>query len=260
MWLPTPGPSPPPDPVVSLAGPTTGAESRWRQELKVSKRLYEWYFGGASPLDQRLGLEETCRQRRPRSSQGAMEDAAACALPRCCGRLRGCCSAGGGDDTEVRLEATRVLDRPSGKPSRWSVAYAAKRWSGNSIGGIGSPATDTFTDLATSRSYLLAARPTSSNLQQWTGFVLSARCIGLRKTALVRELDARGSAGERCHMDVHRRLPGVRDHRPPRPQRLLHTRRLTDQHPPHLRHHGLQHRATLVSLLAHVGTAAKGEA
>ena len=50
-----------------------------------------------------------------------------------------------------------------GKTSRWSVAYATKRWSGNSIGGIGSPAIDTFTDLATSRSYLLAARPTSSN-------------------------------------------------------------------------------------------------
>jgi hypothetical protein len=62
-----------------------------------------------------------------------------------------------------------------GKSSRWSVAYATKHWTGNSIGGIGSPAIDTFTDLATSRSYLLAARPTKSNLQQWTRFVASAR-------------------------------------------------------------------------------------
>lgn len=62
-----------------------------------------------------------------------------------------------------------------GKSSRWSAHFATDDWSSNSIGGIGSAAIDTFSDLLTGRSYLLAAQPTTADLGQWTQFVISAR-------------------------------------------------------------------------------------
>jgi hypothetical protein len=60
-----------------------------------------------------------------------------------------------------------------GKSSRWHSSFATLGWTSTSIGGIGSPEIDTFTDLKTNRSYLLAARP-SKSLGRWTAFVVSA--------------------------------------------------------------------------------------
>ena len=62
-----------------------------------------------------------------------------------------------------------------GNSSRWASHLAIANWSSDSIGGIGAPAIDTFSDLLTGRSYLLGARPTGSSLDQWTKFVVSAR-------------------------------------------------------------------------------------
>ena len=62
-----------------------------------------------------------------------------------------------------------------GRHSRWAATFATEDWSSDLIGGIGAPGIDTFSDLKTGRSYLLAARRTDKGLQQWTDFVVSAR-------------------------------------------------------------------------------------
>jgi hypothetical protein len=62
-----------------------------------------------------------------------------------------------------------------GATSRWSATFATQRWLGGSIPGIGDPQLDTFTNIKTARTYLLAARTTGSSLEQWTKFVVAAR-------------------------------------------------------------------------------------
>jgi hypothetical protein len=62
-----------------------------------------------------------------------------------------------------------------GATSHWTHSFATQRWLGESIPGIGDPRLDTFTDLKTGRTYLLAARPTGSSLEKWTKFVIAAR-------------------------------------------------------------------------------------
>lgn len=62
-----------------------------------------------------------------------------------------------------------------GATSRWSTSFATQRWLDASIPGIGDPQLDTFTELKTGRTYLLAARPTRSSLEKWTKFVIAAR-------------------------------------------------------------------------------------
>lgn len=60
-----------------------------------------------------------------------------------------------------------------GDASRWSARFASANWTSDSIGGLGSPEMDAFTDSRTGRTYLLAARPARS-LKRWTAFVVSA--------------------------------------------------------------------------------------
>lgn len=60
-----------------------------------------------------------------------------------------------------------------GSSTRWSARFATVNWTSDSIGGLGSPEMDAFTDSRTGRTYLLAARP-SRSLKQWTAFVVSA--------------------------------------------------------------------------------------
>jgi hypothetical protein len=62
-----------------------------------------------------------------------------------------------------------------GSSNRWLSSLATANWSSDSIGGIGSPQIDTFTDQLTNRSFLIAARRSRSDLKQWTKFVASAR-------------------------------------------------------------------------------------
>jgi len=62
-----------------------------------------------------------------------------------------------------------------GATSRWSTSFATRRWLDASIPGIGDPQLDSFTELKTGRTYLLAARPTGSSLEKWTKFVVAAR-------------------------------------------------------------------------------------
>lgn len=62
-----------------------------------------------------------------------------------------------------------------GATSRWSSIFATQRWLGDSLPGIGDPELDTFTDVKTGRTYLLAALPTASSLEGWAKSVIGAR-------------------------------------------------------------------------------------
>jgi len=62
-----------------------------------------------------------------------------------------------------------------GANSRWMTSFATQRWVGTSIPGIGDPELDTFSELKTGRTYLVAAQPTGSSLKAWTTFVIAAR-------------------------------------------------------------------------------------
>lgn len=59
--------------------------------------------------------------------------------------------------------------------SRWDVRFAIVKWSGGSLGGIGTPNLDTFTDNRTQRSFLIAARPHVTDLGKWTRVVTAGR-------------------------------------------------------------------------------------
>jgi hypothetical protein len=81
-----------------------------------------------------------------------------------------------------------------GQSSRWNAHPAIVAWTGTSIGGIGSPSIDTFSDQSTGRSYLLAARRTSSTLGEWTQFVTRARANVCQKPRPVGSSNLGGAA------------------------------------------------------------------
>jgi hypothetical protein len=83
-----------------------------------------------------------------------------------------------------------------GGSTRWRSSLAIVNWSSDSIGGIGSPAVDTFTDQLTNRTFVLAARRTRSDLKHWTAFVASARPTNCGAPKALRE-DTLGGARAR---------------------------------------------------------------
>lgn len=62
-----------------------------------------------------------------------------------------------------------------GSSSRWSPSLALRNSTSGTIGGIDSPEFDNFTDLYSSRHYLVAAVPGSWSLSRWTAFAMRAR-------------------------------------------------------------------------------------
>ena len=136
-----------------------------------------------------------------------------------------------------------------GNSSRWFSSFARVTWSTGTI-SPDTPAFDTFTDLRTDRAYIIGARrlPAGSTLEKWTTIFLEESRAKLHDTPLALDLEALRDAGAPPHVVVHGRLQRHRDHRAPRPPRLLHDRRLTDDQFPRLQQHRLQQRPSIIPL------------
>jgi hypothetical protein len=136
-----------------------------------------------------------------------------------------------------------------GNSSRWFSSFARVTWSTATISPDTS-AFDTFTDLRTNRLIVIGARrlPTGSTLEKWTAILPSESRAKLHDTCIALELEALGYTGPPTHVVVHRRLQSHWDHRTPRPPRLLHDRRVTDDQSPRRQPHRLQRRPRVVPL------------
>jgi hypothetical protein len=85
-----------------------------------------------------------------------------------------------------------------GRHSRWAASFATEDWSSDLIGGIGAPGIDTFRDLKTGRSYLLAARQTDYE---------SPTVDGLRRVGPIAALrNAAGASGRNAGRSARTRL------------------------------------------------------
>ena len=135
-----------------------------------------------------------------------------------------------------------------GNSSRWFSSFARVTWSTGTI-SPDTAAFDTFTDLRTDRLYIIGARrlPADQRREVDDDFPQESRAK-LHDTPLALDLEALRDAGAPPHVVVHGRLQRNRDHRAPRPPRLLHDRRLTDDQFPHLQQHRLQQRPSIIPL------------
>ena len=131
-----------------------------------------------------------------------------------------------------------------GNSSRWLSTFARVTWSTGTI-SPDAPAFDTITDLRTGRLYIIGihAREVDRDFPQESR-------AKLHDTPLALELEALRDAGAPPHVVVHGRLQRNRDHGAPRPPRLLHDRRLTDDQFPRLRPNRLQRRPSIIPLPA----------
>jgi hypothetical protein len=62
-----------------------------------------------------------------------------------------------------------------GHSGRWYSRPALASWTTGTIGGIDSPGFDVYTDLRSSRNYLLAAVQGKWSLSRWTDYAMSSR-------------------------------------------------------------------------------------